>query len=99
MKFGDGALTLGRLGPLQCRGADCPAGQLYISPAMPSLTAAQAHLEALGRMTPEAKLAVLDQLRRTAWDLTAAGVRLREPDLDEEAIQQRVRAIFLRADT
>ena len=48
-------------------------------------------------MTPDAKLAVANGLRETAWELTAAGVRLREPHLDEEAVQQRVRDIFLRA--
>lgn len=63
---------------------------------MPSSAATDLHTDALRRMTPDARIAVASQLRETAWELAAAGVRLREPDLDEEAVQQRVRDIFLR---
>lgn len=66
---------------------------------MPSTAFSDPHTDALKRMTPDAKLAVSNGLRETAWDLTAAGVRLREPELDEEAVQQRVRDIFLRVIT
>jgi hypothetical protein len=61
-----------------------------------SSAASDPHTDALKRMTPEAKMVVARQLRETAWELTAAGIRLREPGLDEEKVQQRVRDIFLR---
>ena len=63
---------------------------------MPSKAASDPHTDALKRMTPDAKMAVANGLRETAWELTAAGVRFREPGLDEEEVQQRVRDIFLR---
>ena len=66
---------------------------------MSSSAASDMQTDALKRMTPDAKLAVANRLRETAWELTAAGVRLREPDLDEEAVQQCVRDIFLRVVT
>lgn len=51
----------------------------------------------LRRLPPDQKYAVARQLRMTAWELAAAGLRLRHPELPEEAIQARVRALFLRA--
>ena len=57
------------------------------------------YLDALRRMTPEQKLAVAHRLRETAWELAAAGVRMREPELAEDAVQERVRRLFLRAVT
>jgi len=63
---------------------------------MASIATSDPHANALKRMTPNAKLAVANGLRETAWQLTAAGVRLREPDLGEEEVQRRVRDIFLR---
>ena len=64
--------------------------------AMKSSAFSDPYADALKRMTPEAKMAVAKGLRETAWELTAAGVRLREPDLNEDEVQQRVRDIFLR---
>ena len=55
------------------------------------------YLDALRRLTPEQKLAVAHQLRETAWELAAAGVRLRHPELAEEEVQERVRRLFARA--
>jgi hypothetical protein len=52
--------------------------------------------EVLAAQTPEQKLATAFGLRNTAWQLTAAGVRLREPELDEAAVEERVRSIFSR---
>ena len=46
-------------------------------------------------LSPEQKLAVARQLRQTAWELVRAGVRLREPNLSDEAVEERVRRIFL----
>jgi hypothetical protein len=45
-------------------------------------------------MTPEQKLHISEQLRRTAWELKAAWIRDQHPDLAEEEVQARVRAIF-----
>jgi DNA-binding transcriptional ArsR family regulator len=45
------------------------------------------------------KLATAHRLRLTAWELVAAGVRLRDPELSDGAVIQRVRQIFLRAAT
>ena len=57
------------------------------------------YLLAVAALTPERKLAISGQLRMTAWELTAAGIRMREPGLDEAAIQERVRRVFLHAVT
>ncbi len=50
--------------------------------------------EVLAAMTPEQKLATAFRLRDTAWELVAAGVRLREPALGENEVQMRVRSLF-----
>jgi hypothetical protein len=42
-------------------------------------------------------LSVAMQLRETAWDLSAAGIRTARPELSEEAVQVEVRALFRRA--
>jgi hypothetical protein len=42
-------------------------------------------------------LAVAMQLRETAWELSAAGIRTARPELSEEAVQVEVRALFRRA--
>ncbi len=57
------------------------------------------HDEILRRLTPEEKLAVAHQLRETAWELTAAGIRLRHPELSEDAVQARVRTVGDRLDS
>ena len=57
------------------------------------------HAEILRRLTPAQKLAVAQQLRETAWMLSAAGVRARHPELCEAEVQARVRDIFLHAVT
>lgn len=54
--------------------------------------------EVLAAMTPEQKLATAFGLRETAWELVAAGVRMREPNLSSADVLERVRAIFARAD-
>jgi len=46
-------------------------------------------------LSAEQKLAVARQLRQTAWELVRAGVRMREPGLGDEAVEERVRRIFL----
>jgi hypothetical protein len=49
--------------------------------------------EVLRRMTPAAKLAVMQALIRQAWALKAAALHARWPDLPEEEIQARVRML------
>lgn len=43
--------------------------------------------EVVRRMTPEAKLAVLEGLIRQAWELKVAIIRARDPDLAEAEIR------------
>jgi hypothetical protein len=54
-------------------------------------------LELVRALTAEQKLDVAHSLWNTAWELTAAGVRSREPHLSDEAIAARVRDIFSHA--
>lgn len=49
--------------------------------------------EILRRMTPGQKLAVLRGLIRQAWDLKAAAVRDRRPDLSEPEVRARAREL------
>lgn len=50
-------------------------------------------IDALRRMTPAEKLAVMHALIRQAYELKAAAVRARWPDLSEEEVGARVRAL------
>jgi hypothetical protein len=49
------------------------------------------------RPSPAEKLIIAHELRETAWAIAAEWVRMRHPDLDEQAVQSRVRALFFRA--
>jgi hypothetical protein len=51
--------------------------------------AVQQDTEAVRRMTPEKKLAVMHALIRQAWELKAAVVRAREPMLAESEVRAR----------
>jgi hypothetical protein len=62
------------------------------APQSPSASSAQQQ-----PLSPEQKLAVARQLRQTAWELVRAGVRMREPGLSDDAVEERVRRIFLLA--
>lgn len=53
------------------------------------MDAVQQDTEALRRMTPEQKLAVMHGLIRQAWELKAAVIRAREPDLPEHEVSAR----------
>lgn len=50
-------------------------------------------IEVLRRMTPAEKVAVMNSLVRQAYALAAAGVRLRDPDLPEEEVEAKARAL------
>ena len=54
-------------------------------------------VELIRALTPERKLEVAHGLWQTAWELTTAGVRTREPSLSESEVRARVRELFLRA--
>jgi hypothetical protein len=45
--------------------------------------------EILRRMSPEQKLKVMHTLIRQAWELKAAAIRVRQPDLSEAVVQAR----------
>ena len=49
--------------------------------------------EALRRMTPEKKLAVMRALIRQAYELKSAGIRFSRPDLSEEEVEARARKL------
>jgi hypothetical protein len=49
--------------------------------------------EVLRRMTPAAKLAVMQALIRQAWALKAAALRARWPELTEDEVEARVRVL------
>lgn len=53
------------------------------------MRALQEETEALRRMTPEEKLAVMHGLIRQAWELKAAAIRARQPDLPESEVRAR----------
>ena len=57
------------------------------------------YTQILKQLSPGTRLAVAQQLRETAWELAAAGVRMREPELSEDAVQERVRTVFMRVNT
>jgi hypothetical protein len=51
--------------------------------------AIQQDTDILRRMSPEQKLTVMHALIRQAWELKAAAIRARQPDLSELAVQAR----------
>ena len=57
------------------------------------MTTADRETEMLRRMTPEKKLAVMHALIRQAFALKAAALRARWPELPEEEIRARTRAL------
>jgi len=55
---------------------------------------AQNHdIEALARLTPEAKLRVLSGMIEQAWTLKEAWLRMRDPDAPASEIRSRARSI------
>lgn len=55
------------------------------------------HDELIRAMSPERKLLMSEELRRTAWALKAAFLRTQHPNESEGLIQERVRRLFLSA--
>jgi len=66
---------------------------------MTSTRESDRYTQILKQMSPATRLAVAQRLRDTAWQLTAAGIRMREPELSEDAVTERVRTVFARANT
>jgi hypothetical protein len=50
-----------------------------------------AQIEALKKMTPEAKLRAIIQMWELSREMLASGIRLRHPDWDEAAVWEEVR--------
>ena len=50
-------------------------------------------------MTPQQRWAQAVQLRRSAWLMKAAGIRIQHPEWDETRVQDETRRIFLHART
>lgn len=48
-------------------------------------------------MSPAEKLARADALHDLAWEAASAGVRMRHPELDENAVHLKVRELFRHA--
>lgn len=57
------------------------------------MNAREREFEALRRMTPERKLAVMRALIRQAYELKAAGIRATCPGLPEEEVRARAREL------
>lgn len=53
------------------------------------MEAFQRDTEIVRRMSPEEKLAVMHGLIRQAWELKAAVIRSREPELPEDEVRSR----------
>ncbi len=58
-----------------------------------------AQIQAYRRMTPFEKLKTVFELWRAARAFKATALRLQHPDWTEEAVQDEVRRVFLRART
>lgn len=57
------------------------------------MTTTDPEIDALRRMSPAQKLAVMHALIRQAFELKAAFVRARWPDLSEAEVRDRTRAL------
>ena len=66
---------------------------------MTSTSESEHYTQILKQLSQATRLAVAQRLRDTAWELSAAGVRMREPDLPADAVEERVRTVFTRANT
>lgn len=51
--------------------------------------------ELIRKMTPRKRLATAMALYQTAWEIKKSGLRSLHPDWTEEAIQARLRRVFL----
>jgi len=61
--------------------------------------AERVRIQILRGMSPAQKYAQLMMLRQTAWELKAAFVREKHPELAETEVQTRVAEIFIHATT
>ena len=86
MKYGVGTTSRRRTSPLSIA-----SGIFY-----PMHSEALALQDRLVRaMSPERKLLASEALRNAAWELKAARISSRHPDLTPVAVRERVRQIFL----
>ncbi len=54
-------------------------------------------VEIYKKMSPAKKLAIADNLYRTAWQLKTGAIRKQHPEWTEEEVRKKVREIFLYA--
>ncbi|MEI8309147.1 MAG: hypothetical protein WCH98_00165 [Verrucomicrobiota bacterium] len=59
------------------------------------LIAEELQKELIRKMTPEKRLSTACDLYKTAWEIKKSGLRALHPDWSEEAIQARVRRVFV----
>mgnify|MGYP003610401700 CR=1 FL=1 len=59
------------------------------------LRAEEIQKELIRNMTPEKRLATAGALYETAWEIKKSGLRSLHPDWTEEAIQARLRRVFV----
>ncbi|MEQ9401724.1 MAG: hypothetical protein RJQ04_21335 [Longimicrobiales bacterium] len=57
------------------------------------MDARERDLDAVARMTPEAKLRVVSAMIQEAWTLKEAWLRLRDPDAPASEIRRRARSM------
>ncbi len=70
---------------------------MYFNAPHVSPEVAQRQAERYRAMTPDEKLACADTIWDLAWDAVNAGVRLRQPELDDASVARVAREIFRRA--
>ena len=59
------------------------------------LKAEELQRELIRKMTPAKRLSIAMALYQTAWEIKKSGLRALHPDWTEEAIQARVRRVFV----
>ncbi|MEI6490929.1 MAG: hypothetical protein WCO94_00150 [Verrucomicrobiota bacterium] len=59
------------------------------------LRAEELQKELIRKMTPAKRLATASDLYKTAWEIKKSGLRALHPDWTEEAIQSRLRRVFV----
>lgn len=59
--------------------------------------AEQASIQAYRNMSPSRKWEQMKSLRAFAWNVKRAGIRLQHPEWSDEAVEDKVRELFLHA--
>lgn len=90
-------------------GIDVPVGQIHLTVVGDPLyhkgamsherEAERVHRQILRGMSPAQRYSQLMMLRQTAWELKAAAIREKCPELPDAEVQIRVAKIFIHATT